>query len=91
MKMGRYSNQGLAFSAGRSIASMMAGWLRAAFSSLRNWCLVKGVVAAMCAMNSLTSARRMSSAAAGLEAAHTNTAARNQSFAPDEMRTATNR
>ncbi len=35
-KIGRYSYHGLAFSAGRSIASMMVGWLFAAFSSLRN-------------------------------------------------------
>ena len=40
-KIGRYSYHGLAFSAGRSIASMMAGWLCAAFRSLRSWRFLK--------------------------------------------------
>src|SRR5271156_3959226 len=87
MKIGRYSNHGLAFSAGRSIASMIAGSFRAAFRSLRNCRFVKGEVSAMWAMKSLTSARLTSIAAAGPEFVQRMTASRNRRFKPRSLRT----
>src|SRR5882762_8750565 len=82
VKIGRYSNHGLAFSAGRSIASMMAGWLCAAFSNLRKCLFLNDEVSAMCAMKSLTSARLTSIAAAGSRTAHATIAARNRCLKP---------
>src|SRR6267154_4497453 len=87
VKIGRYSNHCLAFSAGRSIASMMAGWLCAAFSNLRNCRFLNDEVSAMCAMKSLTSARLTSIADAGSQAAHTTIAISSRYLKPDGRRT----
>src|SRR5882724_7288277 len=87
VKIGRYSNHCLAFSAGRSIASMMAGWLCAAFSNLRNCRFLNDEVSAMCAMKSLTSARLTSIATAGSRLAHSMRATRNICFKPSRVRT----
>src|SRR6202051_2044967 len=86
-KIGRYSNHALAFSAGRSIASMMDGWLWAAFSNLRNCRFLNDEVPAMCAMNSLTAGRLTSIAAAGSRVAQRTIAARNRYFKPLGERT----
>src|SRR5277367_6030996 len=86
-KIGRYSDQGLDLSAGRSIASMMAGWLCAAFSILRNWCLLKAEVSATCAMNSLTSGRLTSIAPAVSPLAARNAAASSRCLKPVNART----
>src|ERR1700730_6282420 len=86
-KIGRYSNHALAFSAGRSIASMMDGWLWAAFSNLRNCRFLNDEVSAMCAMNSLTSGRLTSIAAARSQIAPRTIATRNRCLKPDRERT----
>src|SRR6185437_9073234 len=71
---------GPAFSAGRSMASMMLGWLWADLSSLRSSCFLKVEVSAMCAMKSLTSARCTSIAAAVPQCAQAMAAARMKYF-----------